>query len=255
VIEGKLEMSELNQGPQPGAPNAPKKTSPLIWILAGVLGLFALMGVVVIAGGLFVAKKASEMAANPGLAAVKLMVAANPDLELVSSDEGTGKVTIREKQTGKVVTANFDQIKDGRITFEQDGEKVSIEAPKNGDAIEIKGKDAAVHIGGDAKLPHWLPAYPGATAKVAGAQSDSAAGQSGMVVFTTGDEPQKVLDFYRDALKKAGIADLLNTTTTSDGKLAGMLTGQSADQPRSAQVLFGSNEGKTSATITYSTKK
>jgi hypothetical protein len=248
-------MSELNQAPGPVAPNAPKKTNPLVWILAGVLGLFVLMGVVVVAGGLFVAKKVSDMTSSPGLAAVKLMVAANPDLELVSSDEAKGKVTIREKKTGKVVTANFDQIENGKITFEQDGESVSIEAPKNGDGMDIKGNGGTVRLAGDGKLPDWLPPYPGATAKVAGAQADSATEQSGMVVFTTTDEPQKLLAFYREALKNAGIADLLNTTTTSDGKLAGMLTGQSADQRRSAQVLFGSNEGKTSATITYSTKK
>jgi hypothetical protein len=248
-------MSTPSQSSHSAPPALPKKTNPLIWILAGVLGLFVLMGIVVIAGGLFLAKKASDMAANPGLAAVKLMVAANPDVEMVSSDEGKGTITIREKKTGKVVTVDFDQIKDGRITFEQDGEKVSIESSAKGEGVDIKGAGGRLTFGGDAKLPDWLPPYPGATAKATGAQADSATEQSGMVVFTTSDAPQKVLDFYQDALKKAGITDLSNTTTTADGKLAGMLMGQSSDQRRSAQVLFGADDGKTSATITYSSKK
>ena len=233
-----------------------KKTNPLIWILAGVLGLFVLMSIVVMAGGLFLAKKASDAASNPALAAVKLMVAANPDVEIVSSDEAKGTLTIREKKTGKLVTANFDQLKNGRITFEQDGEKVSVEASsKDQGSVDIKGKDGVVSVGGDAKLPDWLPAYPGATAKAAGAHATSPAEQSGMVVLTTSDEAEKVLSFYRDALQEAGITKAANTTTTSDGKLAGMLTGQSSDQRRTAQVLFGSNVGKTSITIPYSSKK
>jgi hypothetical protein len=213
------------------------------------------MGVVTIAGGLFVAKKAAEMASNPGLAAVKLMVAANPDVEIVSSDEAKGTVTIREKKTGKIVTANFNQLTDGKITFEQDGEKVSIEASGKDQGVAIKGSVGSVRLGGDTKLPDWLPAYPGASEKAAGAHADSPGEQSGMVVLTTSDEAEKVLSFYREALKNAGISETANTTTTSDGKLAGMLTGQSPDRRKSAQVLFGSNEGKTSITITYANKQ
>src|SRR5687768_8244029 len=109
-------MSTTSQGPNSAPPDLPKKTNPLVWILAGVLGLFVLIAIVAIAGGLFLAKKASDMTANPGLSAVKLMVAANPDVEVVSSDEAKGTITIREKKTGKVVTVNFDEIEDGRIT-------------------------------------------------------------------------------------------------------------------------------------------
>jgi hypothetical protein len=241
--------------PQLPHPEPAKKTNPLIWILAAVGGLFALVIIAVVAGGLFIAKKASDMAASPGLTAIKLMVAANPDVELVSSDEAKSTVTIREKKTGKLVTVSFDQIKDGKMTFEQDGEKISIEASKKGDAVEVKSAEGTVRVGESGKLPDWLPAYPGATAEAAGTQASSPTEETGMALFTTTDEPKKILEFYEAALKKAGIKVTSNTTTTSDGALAGMLTGQSADERRSAQVLFGANEGKTSATITYSSKK
>jgi hypothetical protein len=248
-------MSTPDQAPSTAPPNPSRKANPLLWIVAGVLGLFVILGLVVVAGGLFLAKKASDMAANPGLAAVKLMVAANPDVELVSSEESKGTATIREKKTGKVVTVNFDQIQRGQISFEQDGEKVSIGASATGDGVDIKGKDGTIRFGGEGKLPEWLPSYPGATSKTAGAEANTATEHSGMAVFTTEDAPQKVLDFYQDALKQAGITDLSNTTTTTGGKLAGMLTGSSPDNRRAAQVLFGDDDGKTSATITYSSKK
>jgi hypothetical protein len=97
--------------------------------------------------------------------------------------------------------------------------------------------------------------YPGAAAKAVGTQAASDTEQSGMVVFTTTDAPQKILEFYERVLKTAGITEFSNTTTTSEGKLAGMLSGQSSDQRRSAQILFGTGDGKTSATLTYSSKK
>jgi hypothetical protein len=236
------------------SPAPAKKSNALIWILVAVVGLFMLAGIVVVAGGLFLAKKASDMASNPGMAAVKLMVAANPEVELVSTNEGRGTVTIREKKTGKVLTVNFDQIREGKLTFEQDGEKVSMEASSKGDGVEIKGPDGTLRLGGDAKLPDWLPAYPGAQSKAVGTQASSSKEHSGMVVFTTTDPPEKVLEFYQAALKKAGIAEAANTTATTNGKLAGMLAGKSEDERRFAQVLFGTEEGKTSASITYTSK-
>jgi hypothetical protein len=245
-------MAAPPQGKYPAPPT--KKTNPIVWILAAVVGLFLLIGIAVVAGGLFLAKKASDMAANPGLATMKLMIAANPEIELVSSDEDKGTVTIREKKTGKVLTVNFDQIREGKLSFEQDGEKISMEASSKGNGVEIKGPEGTIQLGGDARLPDWLPAYPGAEAKAVGTQASTSKEQSGMVVFTTTDAPEKVLEFYQAALKKAGIADVSNTTATTSGKIAGMLSGKSEDNRRFAQVLFGTEEGKTSASITYTNK-
>ena len=218
----------------PQLPVSPKKTNPLLWILAAVLGLFLLMVIAVVAGGLFVAKKVSDVASNPGLAAVKLMVAANPDIELVSSDENKGTFRIREKKTGRVLTVDFDQIRSGKLVFEEDGQKVS--------------------LGGGMTLPDWLPVYPGAISNGFGTQT-SGAEVTGMVVLTTSDSAQKVFDFYQNALKKAGITELTNTTTTAAGALTGTLVGRSSDERRSAQILFGVDQTNTSATITWSSKK
>ena len=88
----------------PAAPTAPgmeasamqpRKTSPLVWVLVAILGLFILIGIGVIGAGVFVMHKAKQagldpdlMRHNPGLAVGKLLAATNPDLEVISVDDG-----------------------------------------------------------------------------------------------------------------------------------------------------------------------
>ncbi|HVN06452.1 MAG TPA: hypothetical protein VMT86_18660 [Bryobacteraceae bacterium] len=101
---------------------APRRFSPLIWVLAAMFGLF------VLGGGLVLVHQAKHagvdarlMRNNPGLATAKLLAATNPDIEIISTDEDKGKVTIRQKSTGKVITVDLDKMKQGKIAF-HDGE-------------------------------------------------------------------------------------------------------------------------------------
>ena len=111
--------------PVTGAPSAtavapqpvsiePKKTSPIVWILLGVVGFFVLIGFAVMAGLGFLAHKVAQ---NPALAITKLATAANPDIQVLSTDEGANTVTLRDKRTGETVTMNFDDVKKGKIVF------------------------------------------------------------------------------------------------------------------------------------------
>ena len=53
---------------------------------------------------------------------------ANPDLEVVSSDDESGTVTIRNKKTGEEITMNAADIKNGRLRFKNEkGEEVTFE--------------------------------------------------------------------------------------------------------------------------------
>src|SRR5262245_59221259 len=74
--------------PPPSGPpmqTGPKKTSPVVWIIVGVLGFFLLVGIVISVGvGMFVHK----VKQNPALAMAKLLTAANPEVEVLSADEG-----------------------------------------------------------------------------------------------------------------------------------------------------------------------
>src|SRR3984893_115184 len=106
--------------PQAGPP-APKKSNVLVWVLAGGGGLIVIIIFVMMAVSFFVARKASEFGKNPGFAAAKMMASLNPNVEVVKADENTGKITLRDKQTGKTVTLDFEDIQKGRISFEGEG--------------------------------------------------------------------------------------------------------------------------------------
>jgi hypothetical protein len=240
---------------QPMPPPLPKKTSPLIWIIVGVFGLVVLAGITMIAGGLFLAKKVSDASGNPALAAAKILAMSNPDVEIVSSDDSKGNVTIREKSTGKVVTLDFNKIKDGKISFEQDGKRVTVDS--SGEGLNIKGDDgSSVRVGAqsNATLPSWLPAYPGASMQ--GAFSMQGATESGAAVsFTTKDTAEKVSTFYQDAFKTAGLTTSVNLLSEGGKTEGGIITAESADKKRSAVVNIASGDEGLTVSITYSDKK
>jgi len=110
-------------GQPPGMAPMPstRKTSPLVWVLVIVLGLFFLGIVSIVGFGYYVAHKVKQAGIdpdlwrrNPGLAIGKILAATNPNVEVVRSDEGAGTVTIRDKRTGKETTMTFDQARNGK---------------------------------------------------------------------------------------------------------------------------------------------
>jgi hypothetical protein len=231
--------------PVAGAAPVQRKTSPLVWILVIILGLFALGVIGMVGTGLFIVHKARQagfdpqmMRQNPGLAITKMIATANPDVEVLSTDEGAGKITVRDKKTGKVVTMTFDDAKNGKFSFSAQGDD---------------GKTASLEIGAGAdKLPSWVPAYPGA--KVEGTfnmAGDSGQGNGGAFGFSTSDAPEKVMSFYQDKCKELGI-NVKMTTRTPTG---GMIIGADEGETHSLQVIVGSESGQTKVQVMYGLKK
>jgi hypothetical protein len=222
-----------------------KKTSPLVWILVGVLAFFVLIGGLFIAGGLFVAKKVVDstggtdaMQKNPALAAARMMATLNPDVEIVSTDENAGTLTVREKSSGKVITMNADDIKNGKLTFsDSTGAKVSIGG------------------GTDVKLPEWLPAYPGVKME-GGISAASGDGSGGMATFKTNDESAKVLSFYREGLKASGLTETstVNFSGAGSGGKGGALTMQDEAQKRHATITVNTTDEGTQVSLIYGSK-
>jgi hypothetical protein len=188
-----------------------KKVSPLVWILITIAGLFAFGVIAVTSLGFFAYHKAKQagfdvslLEKKPELALLKMAVAANPDAEIVSLDERRGIATIRDRKSGKVVTLNFEDIKKGRISFEQENKG-------EGD----HGSGSATFAAGAVKLPAWLPAYSGATPE--GFATEGQEGSSGSFSFKTGDDTPKVAAFYEAELKKAGFT--VETTPSASGSM------------------------------------
>lgn len=227
-------------------PAAPRKTSPLVWVLVIVLGLFLLGGLAFAGLTFFVFHKVRQagidpdlIRRNPGLAVGKMIAAANPDAEVVRTDDNAGTITIRDRKTGKIVTMTFDQAKNGRFKMSAQGDD---------------GNTATMEIGGGAgKLPSWVPNYPGSTAQgtfsLRGDASDGS-GEGGNFTFTTKDSASKAMSFYRDKAKEMGMKVNL-TSTTEQG---GMIIASDDDSKRSLTVVVEGGSGDTTVNVTYAQK-
>jgi hypothetical protein len=231
--------------PAAGAVPVQRKTSPLVWVLIVILGLFVLGGIVTVGAGMFFLHKARQagldpdlIRRNPGLAVSKMIASANPDVEVLSTDEGAGKITIRDKKTGKVVTMTFDDAKKGRFSFSAQGDD---------------GKTASLEIGNEAdKLPSWVPAYPGANVEGTFAvKGGSGEGNGGSFGFSTSDTPEKVMSFYQDKCKELGI----NIKMVTHVNKGGMILAADEGEAHSLQVIVGSESGETKVQVIYGLKK
>ncbi|MGA3043234.1 MAG: hypothetical protein ABSF54_20845 [Bryobacteraceae bacterium] len=227
----------------PPAATAPRKINPLVWVLVAIAGLFVLFGIAVVGGGLYVAHKARQigldtalMQNNPGLATAKLLAATNPDLEVVSTDEGRGIITIRQKSTGKIMTVSFDDLKRGKITFNLEGKESGTES------LSMGANQAAV--------PAWIPAYP--NSKPAGTFSfHGKEGTSASFRFQTQDAPADVTAFYERGLKQNGFSiSLTSRSSTGDS----LLSGNDAANRRTVMVTVGTGGHNTTVSVTYSQK-
>ena len=244
------------QGPQ--APQ--KKTSPWIFVLIGCGGLIVIGGLIAIALVVFGINKAKEagfdpdlMRKNPALAMAKVVAAVNPDVEVVSVDERAGRITLREKSSGKVVTMDLEDVKQGRIVFETEEGRTTIEGAgqgQEGGSMRIESGEGSYQIGGaaDVRLPAWYPSYPGARPEGL-MSSQTADGTTGTAKFETNDSVEQVMSFYKNGFERAGLT--VNTIQHGGAEQGAMVTGSMPDESRSAMVMIGRENNRTTVAITY----
>jgi len=239
--------------PQPGMPQPRKGLGPLAWILIILGSLFLLFVIGISAVVLFVGHKIHQAAKNPAIAIAKLAVAANPDAEIVSEDDDRGTLTIRDHKTGKTVTVNAGDIKDGKLTITGDkNETMTFGASGNGStpSLEMKSNDGTVNIGaGPVKLPSWLPAYPGVTIE-GNASSQNAQGSGAIFGFKTSDSTDKIVSFYKDAFTAAGLKESANLNTSAMTMVAGADTANK----RECSVMISSENGQNAVRVTFADK-
>jgi hypothetical protein len=229
--------------PMPVAP-VRRGTSPLVWILVIVGGLFVLGIIGVLGTGFFIIHKAKQagldtdlIRRNPAAAVARMAAMANKDVDIVSEDDNNGTITVRDKHTGKTTTLNFDQVKNGKFSVSAEGDD---------------GKMATMTFGGGA-VPSWVPAYPGAAQQAnitASGESSDGKGEGGNVTYTTSDPAAKVLAFYQEKAKDMGMKVNMTTTTTD----AGMVIATDESNHRTLTAIIGSDNGQTTVNLTYGTK-
>lgn len=249
-------MSSAFPPPSPPAAGPPKRGfSPVVIVLLVLAGLFLVAGLAVLAGGLFLVHKAKQagvdadlMQTNPGLAVAKMLAATNPDIELVDVDDAAGKVTLREKSSGRTVTLDFEQIRQGKISFETDeGEAGTISAQEGGGRVTSRSGTVEWHAGGEVRLPAWLPAYPGAEVR-GSTTSHTSEGEFVSTILLTQDPVERVSTFYRRALERAGMK--VEVASHTEGGRADVISAAGSDNRRRASVIVGREDEGTVITLT-----
>jgi hypothetical protein len=228
--------------------------SPIIWILAGVAGFILLVGIAVVAGGLFLTHKIRE---NPALATAKLLAAGNPDVEVLSANAGRNTVTFKDKKTGETVTMNFDDLKKGKIVFKGQGQEAILQAHGDGQngTFEINSPQATVKFGAGtaAKIPNWVPVYPGVSPAVNFSMQGNNA-EAGSFQFKTKDSAKAVLEFYEKDLKEAGFRITANISGNIAAASGAMLTAEDSLK-RTVMVTAGTADGGANVNVVFGTNK
>lgn len=246
--------------PQPPsyAPNPPaprKGLHPLAWVAIGCAALVVVGVVVFGAAGWFALKKGKEFAAevekNPAKATAEAIVKLSPDLELVSSDEAAGTMTIRNKKTGEVSTFDYSQVAEGKLSFETASGEGSFSLDAGAGGVTVKGDQGEATFGtGAEELPAWIPRYPGATKTTTTYSGRSGDSRTGMAASETSDAPAAVAAWYEKELGDAGF-QVSTTNASGGGQTMASVTGQSQEPRRTVTVIATGGTGSTQVAITY----
>jgi hypothetical protein len=195
---------------------------------------------------------------NPALAVAKLLTAANSDVEVLDADEGRNIVRLRDKKTGETISVNFDDLKNGKIDLRgPKGERATIQTQADGQngSVEIKGPDGSVKFGAGAgaRIPEWVPAYPGASPS-ANFSVQGGEGGGGTFSYTTKDSPDAVLAFYNRSLAGAGFKITSKISGAANGASGNMISAED-ESKRTLVVTFGGDNDTTTVNVIYGTKK
>lgn len=240
--------------PPSGVPG-PKRRSPWVWVAVGCGTLLLICVIAFAAVTWWAARKVKQFADNPEMKTAELIVRANPDLELISTDEANGLITVRNKQTGETITLSLNQIKEGKFELEKNGEKttIGIDAEKG---IAVTGPDgkATFQMGGNAAVdrPSWVPVYPGSETPQNLMSASTDESSTGSFSQETSDASDKVAGYYKEQL----VAQGLKIETEGTFGPTTMVVAKSEDGGRTVSVnLSPRSGGGTTAVITYVEKK
>jgi hypothetical protein len=250
--------SEPAATPSTPAPSAPvpagkPKRSPLPYILLGCFGLLVLAGLGFVATTWFVANKIKQagidpelMRTNPALAAAKMMAAVNPDIEVLDVDEGRGTITVREKSTGKRMTVNLEDAKQGRIVFREEG-KGEVEIKTEGGQVQVRTPEGTQTYGATANAPDFLPAYSGAQGQGM-FTSSTQGGNQGTYTFKTTDSVEQVVAFYERELPGKGFEVKRTGSHTAGGTRLETFTATGGGKTVTFNVMRSAEETVVTAT-------
>jgi hypothetical protein len=117
----------------------------------------------------------------------------------------------------------------------------------------MKGSDghSSFSIGGEAKIPAWVPDYPGSHPQAAfAAKGDD--GESGTFTFKTSDSEAKVVRFYRDQFQSLGMHISSDATTGRNGTA---VVAEDEAKKHTVTAIVGLDGSRTTVVVTYVTNR
>jgi hypothetical protein len=115
--------------------------------------------------------------------------------------------------------------------------------------FEFKSADGTVQIGGNAKIPTWVPDYPGSSPRTA-FTAQGREGRTGTFTFKTKDSVDHVAKYYRDQLEAAGckVVAVVNSGTSQ------VITAEDHANKHRVTVIASAGSNETAVNVTYSNK-
>ena len=241
-----------------------KKSNPLLWVAVGC-GALVLVGIVVVValGGFafFTAKKAvEEFGDNPAQVIAEMAVRADPNLELVSSDPERGVMTVKNLQEEKEYEISFEDLAEGRVSWQVDGEEYSFDAgatEEGGGQMVVTGPEGNTTTFGATEslenVPDWVPVYPNATETNSSFSMATDTESSGILVSASDDSLDQVAGYYESTAEEMGYT-VSKTTFSTNGQNMVSLSCEDSDG-RTLQITNATDDqGKVQTTIQYNGK-
>jgi hypothetical protein len=152
---------------------------------------------------------------------------------------------------------NFDDIKKGKIVFKSKGQEATLQARGDGQngTLEINSPQGDVKFGAGvaAKIPNWVPVYPGASPQVTFSMQGSDT-DSGTFQFKTDDSANSVLEFYEKGLKAAGFHITANISGNIAASSGSMLAAEDSAS-HTVMVTAGTEDSGATVNVVFGTKK
>jgi hypothetical protein len=284
--------------PPPPPPAAAQKNNKTLIIVLCVIGaILLIIGGCVTTCAFVVRKKAMEYSQdaqkNPTYAALSLAASVSPNIQIVSKDPNTGKMTLRNKKTGEVVTINtndftpenigraFEQLSKGvkpvvessestdepaepavaratksRMTpAAEPAEEAPAAEPEQPAAPKISAGKAAAMAATAKRFPAYVSPYPSGQTTEAIMQSFGPA-TIGSYEFLTSDGTDAVSSYYEKRFTAAGLTIGANNSGSNDNGATATLVATTADNLGTVTLNAETQSGgKVKVTIGFTSAK
>lgn len=128
------------------------------------------------------------------------------------------------------------------------------QASVDGKGIVFSSPNGSFQVGGRAKIPAWVPDYPGSNPQSAFSARNQDA-ESGTFVFKTKDSPEQVSKYYQDQFQASGMQISDNAYQSGRGNTHMLVARDESNRHNVTVMISEGAANQTPVTVTYTTNK